>query len=368
MAHVVHTEWSDGFGGQEQRILLECLEMERRGHRTTVVCRPGAMIGPKAAERGLHAVAIPIRSAFDPSAVAAMVRFFRRERATVVNTHSGKDSWAGSIAAKIARVPLLVRTRHISLPVRKSFFNAVWRWPDGFVTTGEKIREHLIGIGVPPDRIVSIPTGVDGDRFSPAVSGEAVRRELGLLPGQRVIASIGVLRGTKRVDLFVDVAARLFAGDPSLRFLIVGEGPKEAEIRGLIDERGLTDAVRLLGHRPDIPEILAATDVMVMTSVKEGLPQVVLQALAAGRPVVASPVGAIPEVVVDGETGLLCPPGDAEAFAQAVRRLLDDPASGARLGEAGRRVVLAKHSVAAMGERTEGFYRRLAAEKGVDLG
>jgi glycosyltransferase involved in cell wall biosynthesis len=365
---IVHTEWSRGFGGQEHRILIESREMVRRGHRVLVACPPDAALGPKARDAGIPVAEIPIRAAFDPVAVASLSRLFRREGATVVNTHSGKDTWVASMAAKIAGVPLLVRTRHISLPVRRSFYNAIWRWPDGFITTGEQIREHLIGVGIPPDRVVSIPTGVDVDRFSPSVSCEAVRREFGLMSGQRVISVIGVLRSWKRIDLFVDIAAILAREEPSMRFLVVGEGPQEKNIRRKIDELGVGGRVLLLGHRNDVPDILAASDVMVMTSMKEGLPQVVLQALAMQRPVVASPVGAIPEVVAHEETGLLCPAGEVEGFVAAIRRLLQDPALGRRLGAAGRRRILERHSAIAMGGKTEEFYRHLASAKGISPG
>lgn len=365
---IVHTEWSDGFGGQEMRILQECREMTRRGHRLTILCRPEAALREKGEEAGIRVVPVPLRSPADFASVAAMAGIFRRERVDVVNTHSGKDAWGASMAAKIARVPLLLRTRHISLPIRRRPWNLVWYWPDGYITTGEPIREHLILEGIAADRIVSIPTGVDGDRFSPAVSGDPVRRELGLPPGRRVISMIGVLRSSKRHDLFLDVAAELFRADRSLAFLIVGEGPKEPEIRAKIHELQLEDAVFLPGHRDDIPEILAATDIMVTTSVKEGLPQVILQALAMGRPVVSSAVGAIPEVVVNEKTGLLCPAADVPAFVTAVRTLLSDPALGRRFGEAGRRLVLEKHSVSVMGDKTEAFYRFLAQAKGVPVG
>ncbi|MGZ8429697.1 MAG: glycosyltransferase family 4 protein [Candidatus Deferrimicrobiaceae bacterium] len=362
---IVHTEWSSGFGGQEHRILIESREMTRRGHRVLVACPPDAALGPKARDAGIPVTEIPIRAALDPAAVASLARLFRREGATVVNTHSGKDSWVGSMAAKIAGVPLLLRTRHISLPVRRTFYNAIWRWPDGYITTGEPIREHLIRQGIPADRVVSIPTGVDVDRFSPSVSGEAVRRELGIPPGQRVVSVIGVLRSWKRIDLFVEIAEILAREEPALRFLVVGEGPQEKNIRRKIDELGVGGRVLLLGHRDDVPEILAASDAMVMTSMKEGLPQVVLQALAMERPVVASPVGAIPEAVTHGETGLLCPPGEAGGFVAAIRSLLHDPALGRRLGAAGRRRILERHSATAMGEMTEAFYRHLASAKGI---
>lgn len=361
MWSMVHTEWSDGYGGQEHRILLECREMLRRGHRVRIACRPEGQLHPKAREAGIPVTAVPIRSSADLRSIAGLVSLFRKERVDVVNTHSGKDSWVASIAAKIAGVPLLVRTRHISIPIRRHAFNLIYRWPDGYVTTGEKIREHLIEKGISPDRVESIPTGVDVERFAPGVSGDGVRAETGVAPGDPVVSIIGILRRTKRVEHFVELAASLHSSDPRIRFWIVGEGPQEGNVRESIRKAGMEGIVSMLGHRDDIPEVLAATDVVVMTSEAEGLPQVILQAMAAERAVVSTPVGAIPEVLRHGETGLFCPVGDVPAFAREVRRLLDDPLLRKRLGRAGRDTVLARHTVAAMCDRTEAFYSRLAA-------
>lgn len=361
---IVHTEWSDGFGGQEHRILLECGEMIRRGHRAVVVCRPEAEIRRKAEEAGVPVHPLPIGSSFDPAAVSGMVRLFRREKVDVVNTHSGKDSWVGSIAAKIAGVPLLLRTRHISVPVRRGWYNLIYRWPDGYVTTGEMIREHLIGVGIPPDRVISIPTGVDVARFSPDVPGDAVRAEFGIGGGEPLVSVIGVLRSWKRHDVFLEAVRLLRERGSPVRALVVGEGPQRERIAGEIVGKALARIVRMTGYRQDIPEIVAASDVIVLPSDRfEGVPQVILQSLAMGRAVVASPIGGIPEVVHHETTGLLCPAGEPSAFADAIARLLADPGLRERLGAAGRELVLSRYSSTAMCERTEAFYEVLASAK-----
>jgi glycosyltransferase involved in cell wall biosynthesis len=362
---IAHTEWSDGFGGQEHRILLECGEMIRRGHRAAVVCRPESEIRRKAEEAGVPVHPMPIRSSFDPAAVAGMARLFRREKVDVVNTHSGKDSWVASMAAKIAGVPLLLRTRHISVPVRRGWYNFIYRWPDGYVTTGEMIRDHLIAVGISPDRVVSIPTGVDVGRFSPDVPGDAVRAEFGVGRGEPFVSVIGVLRSWKRHDVFLEAVRLLRAGGSPVRALIVGDGPQRDRIAGEIAGKNLVGAVRMTGYRQDVPEIVAASDVIVLPSDRfEGVPQVILQSLAMGRAVVASPIGGIPEVVHHEKTGLLCPAGDSSAFADAIARLLADPDLRQRLGAAGRELVLSRYSSTAMCERTEAFYGRLESLKG----
>ncbi len=368
MASIVHTEWSDGFGGQEHRILLECREMMRRGHRVRIACRPEAELFPKAREAGIPVTPLPIRSSADLTAIRTLSTLFRWERVHVVNTHSGKDSWVASIAAKVVGVPLLIRTRHISVPIRRHAFNLVYRWPDGYVTTGEMIREHFLAEGIPPDRVVSIPTGVDPERFSPAVDGSGIRKEFGIAQDAFLVSMVGVLRSWKRHDLFLEAMRLLRERGIPVRALVAGEGPQREKTSAAIRGQGLSDTVTMTGYREDVPEILAASDALVLPSDRfEGVPQAILQALAMGRPVVASPIGGIPEVVHAEETGLLCPTGDAAAYAGALLRLAGDPTLGERLGKAGRDLVLARYTVATMCEKTEAFYHGLAAAKGVSL-
>jgi len=363
---IVHTEWSDGFGGQEHRILLECGEMVRRGHRVHIACRPEAALFSKAKEAGIPVIPVPIRSSADPAAIRGLFSLFRRERVQVVNTHSGKDSWVGSVAAKIAGVPLLIRTRHISVPIRRHAFNMVYRWPDGYVTTGEMIRDHFLAEGIPADRVVSIPTGVDPKRFSPTVDGSRIRQEFGIAQDTFLVSMVGVLRSWKRHDLFLTAVGHLKERGLPVRALVAGEGPQRENISTAIREQDLSDTVTMTGYREDVPEILAASNVLVLPSDRfEGVPQVILQALAMERPVVASPVGGIPEVVHPGETGLLCPTGDAAACAEALARLAGDPALRERLGKAGRDLVLSGYTTAAMCDRTEAFYAVLASGKGI---
>lgn len=366
MWSIVHTEWSDGFGGQEHRILLECREMLRRGHRVLIACRPEAELFPKAREAGIPVTPVPIRSSADLSSIRALFSLFRREKVHVVNTHSGKDSWVASIAAKAAGVAVLVRTRHVSVPIRRHAFNLVYRWPDGYITTGEMIREHFLTEGIPAERVVSIPTGVDPERFSPTVDGSGIRKKFGIEQDDFLVLMVGVLRSWKRHDLFLEAVRLLRDRGVAVRALVAGEGPQREKISASIRELDLSRTVTMTGYREDVPEILAASDVLVLPSDRfEGVPQVILQALATARPVIASPIGGIPEVVHPEDTGLLCPTGDAAAYAEALARLAGDPALGNRLGKAGRDMVLARYTVAAMCDRTEAFYSGIASAKGI---
>ena len=363
---ILHTEWSMGWGGQEQRILLECRKMEERGHRMLIACQPGSGILGRARACGLRTEEVVIRGSFDPRAIAALWRIIRRERIQVVNTHSGKDSWAAGFAAKLARADLLVRSRHLSVPISNNPLNFVYSMADGFITTGEAIRETMIGNnGIDPAKIISIPTGVSLGRFNPDFTKALrLRSEFGISADAILLTMVAVLRSMKRHDLFLRAAVELKQQFQGIRFLLVGEGPCRATIEKLIRDFGLTSDCILAGYRDDSPDILAASDIVALTSDRfEGVPQSLSQAMAMARPIVAAPVGSIEELVLHERTGLIAQAGNAESFARQIARLVADPALRGTLGKAAREHILASYTDDSMARRTEEFYWRLLERK-----
>jgi glycosyltransferase involved in cell wall biosynthesis len=363
---ILHTEWSNGWGGQEQRIILECRKAMERGHEVLIACQPGSGILAKAVETGIPTVLVRMRSAYDPRAILQMVRIIRQHKIDVVNTHSGKDTWLGSIAAKIAGVKLLVRTRHLSVPISTSPLNFVHRMADGIITTGETIRHELITRNrLPAERIISIATGVSISRFSAmSIDTSALHLELGLPSNAQVITMVAVLRGMKRHDLFVEAARILSNRFPTAHFLIVGEGPGREWIENLIINAGLQSRIVMTGYRQDVEAILALSDIVVLTSDRfEGVPQSLSQAMAMGKPVVAAPVGSTGELVHNEETGLMATSGDSSSFADAIARLLEDPNLCHQIGEAASQHILNKYTDDIMIDRTIEFYNQLLNKK-----
>lgn len=360
--NILHTEWSSGWGGQEQRIILESRKMISLGHQVVIACQPGSGIHAKALENGISVEEIVIRGSFDISAVLGLCRIIRKHRINVVNTHSGKDSWVGGFAAKLTGVDLLIRTRHLSVPISNSPLNFVYRMTDGIITTGLAIRESMIrDNGIPPERIVSIATGVSMERFDAEhTDGSALKQHLGVPDHCSVVTMVAVLRGMKRHDLLVEAAKLLKPRFPDVRYLLVGEGPGHDWIKRLIKEAGLEDQFILTGYRDDIPSILAMSDVVVLTSDKfEGVPQSLSQAMAMERAVVAAPVGSIPELISDGKTGLLAEAGKAESFADCIGRFLDDEGLRRVLGNNARRHILDDYTDDEMARKTLDFYNYL---------
>ncbi|MFN3476912.1 MAG: glycosyltransferase family 4 protein [Candidatus Methylomirabilales bacterium] len=363
MLTILHTESSIGWGGQEIRILTEALHLKARGHHVIIGCLHKSQLYERALRAGLPVIPIPFKRAISPQAVWHVYRILRREKVEILNTHSSVDSWVASFAARMAGIPI-VRTRHLSVPLRRNpVSRLVYSYLcDRIITTGEVIRGLLIReLRLDPLKVIAIPTGVDLDRFDlRKVRGEGVRADLGLEASIPLVGMVAVLRSWKGHRLFLEAAPLIQKMIPQVRFLIVGDGPQRANIQRWIEAMGLTGVVIMAGHREDIPEVFAALDVVVSASTQaEGVPQTILQALAMERSVVATEVGGVPEVIRDGETGLLIPPGDHWALAGGVVRLLKDKETALGLGRRGRRLVEQQYGLETMLDRLEVFYQEL---------
>jgi glycosyltransferase involved in cell wall biosynthesis len=199
---------------------------------------------------------------------------------------------------------------------------------------------------------------VDTSRFHPGVSGGAVRKELGLTGP--VAGLVAMLRGSKGHRFFLEAAREVLQALPETRFLIVGDGIGYEDVKRRVREMGLEQAVIMTGFRTDIPEVMAALDVLVLPSTKsEGFPQAVAQALAVGTPVVATATGGIPELIRDGKTGRLVPPADPHALAEAILSMLRDPDGARRLARAGQALVRERYTIENMMAQTTRVYREL---------
>jgi glycosyltransferase involved in cell wall biosynthesis len=262
----------------------------------------------------------------------------------------------------------IVRTRHLSVPLRRNpFASLVYsKLCDRIVTTGETIRQLLIrAAGVKPSKVISVPTGVDLEQFDPLRGdGEAVRKELGIAKDIPLIGMVAVLRSWKGHRLFLEAVPLVLEKVPQARFLIVGDGPQEGNIQRWIEEMGLKEMVVMTGHREDIPEVLAALDVVVSASTAaEGVPQVLVQALAMKKPVVATDVGGVGEIIRDRETGLLVPPGNPKALAEAALAILSNPEVANALGRQGRELVERSYRLEKMLDHIEAVYQDLIAPR-----
>lgn len=353
---ILHTESSLGWGGQEIRVLQELKAMRARGHEVWLAAPSISRIYTEAEAVSIPVFSLDCRRLSYVSSTLKLVRQLRENRIDVVNTHSSRDGWLGGIAARYARTPVLLRSRHIDVEYRNPWLSrlAFSSLADRVLTTSEKISRHLSErLSLDPALVSCIPTGVDVERFQPGIRG-TLHEELRLPPELPLVGLIAVIRSWKGHAVFVEAASLLRGRGQRAHFVVAGDGPGRDELRQRVAEAGLHNCFSLLGHRTDVPQIMASLSVFVLPSLAhEGIPQAVLQAQATGVPVVGTRIGGIPEVVQHESTGLLVEPGNAAQLADAIGRLLAEPQLRESLAGAGRESVLKHHTNEAMCETVE---------------
>jgi glycosyltransferase involved in cell wall biosynthesis len=342
------------------RVLAELEWMRAQGHWVALGAHPQSQIAKRAAAADIRFYPLRTSKVMLPLEVIRLALWLIQHRVELVNTHSSNDGWLAGLAARLALKPILIRSRHIEVDYPNRFTSALAfrRLPHHVITTSQRIADRLVKeLGVPAQRATCIATGVDLTRFDPRIVG-TLREKLGLAPDIALVGMISVLRSWKGHATFMEAAAKLLTDTGRrVHFIIAGDGPAREEWTKFIQQEPWLGNVTLLGHRADVPNVLASLDVLVLPSyAHEGIPQIILQAQAMARPVVATAIGGIPEVVEDGVTGLLVAPKDGDALAEKIRAVLDDPALASRLGQTARAHIEKSYSLDAMGHRLLDLY------------
>jgi glycosyltransferase involved in cell wall biosynthesis len=288
---------------------------------------------------------------YDFRVLPRLWRIMRIPRAdAVVTVGAGDKMFWGRLAARLAGVPVIASALHSTgWPDGVGRLNRMLtRWTDAFIAVADAHGRHLVEYERFPDHKVHvIYNGIDAERFAPQDDNET-RRTLGIPPDAPVVGILAALRPEKNHELFLAGTQQILRRLPTARFIVVGDGPKRAALEIHAEQLGVKQSVHFLGTRADVPALLAACDLVALTSHNEAAPVSVLEALSVGKPVVASDVGSVRETVRDGETGRLFPAGDLDAYAAAVTELLVDADARKRMGAAGRRLVVEHWSLDAM--------------------
>ncbi len=358
----------DRSGAEKQMVMLaKGLPRERFRVEVAALTRLGPLEG-ELRDAGIPVTLIGKRLKVDPFALGRLVRLMKSKRFDVVQTWIFAANVYGRVAAHRAGVPVVV-TAEMAVDLWKGKAQlAVDRrlaiWTDRVVGNSNAVVDFYREAGVPGDRLAMIPSGI-GDEEPPEVDPAAVRAEFGLAAGSPLAIFVGRLAAQKAVDDLLAALDILQHTEPDLRTLIVGDGPLRERLRARAHAFTLDDAVQFLGHRDDVPRLLAAADLLVLPSLYEGLPNVVLEAMRFRKPVVATAAPGTTEVVIDGETGRLVPPRDFVALARGIRELIRDPALAQRMGEAGRARAEAEFRAATMVERFAALYEEIARATGM---
>ena len=354
---VLHVDTERGWRGGERQVLWLAEALERMGHRSIVAARPREPLLERAAARGIAVVESAPRGELDLAAAAALRRVVREEGVEVVHAHTGHAVAAGALALLGTRARLVL-TRRVAFPLRRNVLSRLkYSRADGVIAISSAAADALVAGGIPRGRIAIVPSGIDlADLPEPAPPSALAA--FGIPPGAPLVVQVSALTDEKDPVNFVHAVAAAQRLVPSLHALLVGDGPLRPRVEGAMTQLGLWGVLHLAGRRDDAERLIAAADVVTLSSRQEGLGSVLLDALAAGRPVVATRVGGIPDVVEDERCGLLVAERDGRRLGDAIARVLLDGALARRLGEAGR-IRARAFSVERMAERTAAVYERV---------
>ena len=350
---VLHVDPERGWGGGEVQVVSLLRELAARGHRSRVAADPRGRLAREAAAAGIAVAPLPVANALDGRAGVRLRRLVAGH--DVVHFHTARaHALAPFCRGTGARLVVTRRMDYVPRggPYARWLYN---RAVDAVIAISEGVRTALLRAGVRADRIRVVPSGIDPASVeAPSGARATARAGWGVAPDDILVLVLGALERRKGHAVLLEAAARLGSGGAPLRYVFCGDGSERAALAAAAARLG--DRVVFAGFRRDVAACVAAADVVALPSLHEGLGVAALEAMAAGRPVVASRVGGLAEVVAEGETGLLAAPGDPASLAEALRRVAGDAALRVRLGQGGRRRVLVHYTAARMAEGTLACY------------
>lgn len=340
---IMHLRSSPRIGSPE-RLILEQLRLLPEDEFSTCVASfvqgsDGHALLQACARLGRPAMAILAKSRFDPAPMLTLRRVFPLHRPAILCTHDYKADILGRLATLGTRIRTVAvfhgwTSESLRMKAYQMLDVAALKRMDRIAAVSGAARERLIRAGIPATRVTVILNGIDADIFAATaeVDPQQVRAALGLPSSARILASIGRLSREKGHGFLLEAFAAIAPDMPDVYLVLVGDGPERERLKKLAMARHISHRVVFAGFQEDVASILRAVEFLVIPSLTEGLPVVVLEAFACGRPVVATAVGGVPEVVRDGETGLLVPSGDLAGLSRAIRILLSDPTALERMG------------------------------------
>ncbi len=359
-------------GGMETLLVELIRRLDRSRFEPELCCLkyPDVLGESLAEEIPVHAGLL--KHKYDFAVLWRLKRLLRERRIdAVVTIGAGDKMFWGRLAGRLAGVPVICSALHSTgMPDRVEFLNRLLApITDTFIGVAETQGRYLAEKeGCPAAKVRVIPNGVDVEKFHPRWPIASLQREFCLPSDSPVAGIVAALRPEKNHELFLQAAKLVHDALPAVRFLVVGDGPRRAELERFARELGLNEAVRFTGARSDVPEVLSLVDVVLLTSQMEANPASILEAMACEKPVVATCVGSLAETVLDGRTGYLVPPGDAYELARRTLDLLCHPDHAAMLGRAGREHVIAHWSVDRMVKGYEDLIAGLYEKKAVGRG
>ena len=370
------------FGGGERVFSQVIRGLNKEKFDVFVACQPGGIFEEKLREVGIKIEPLDMTSRYNLGTISQLKKIIETKNIQIVHSQDGRADFFARIAGKIANVPIIISSVAMLVEgydvniFRKVLYILMDRWSercvDKFIVLSEVLRHTLIERhGIEPEKIVKIYNGIEIDEYKPnnergiRIEDSGLRKEFGFRNDVPVIGTIGRLVWQKGFEYLIKAIPKIVKDLPEAKFLIVGEGPLREKLEELGKRLKVKDNIIFTGFRSDIKEILASIDVLVMPSLLEGLPMVLLEGMAMAKPIVATNIDGISEVLENGKTGLLVPPKDTDTLAEAIIEILNNKTKASHLGQNARKIVEEKFSVEKMVEQIEWVYEGLLNEKGL---
>ncbi|MEW6100988.1 MAG: glycosyltransferase family 4 protein [Candidatus Omnitrophota bacterium] len=355
--------------------------LKYKGYEVEFACAPGGPLNEEVIKSGITFRPIKhfvheINVFSDLAALFELIALMRKHKYDIVHSHNSKAGFLSRLAAKIAQVPIIIHSIHgfafheYEKPPRRALFILLEKlaahFADMLIAVSTPLMEWGLRLGIgEAKKYRVIYSGIEIERFKINTDPAGKRAELGLHPDDLVVGLCAKLWEGKGHEVLLEAAPMIIKEAPCVKFLFVGEGELRPKLEKIVLTHGLKDYVIFTGFRSDIPEITAVFDIAVLASFFEGLGRVILEAMVMGKPVVATSVGGIPELVKDGKNGFLVPVADCKALAEAIACLLKDKSLRLSMGEAGRKMVDEKFSAERTTAEIEEIYQELLKKKGI---
>ena len=366
---------TDRFAGTESHILELARGLQNKGVKVKVVCPAASPLADKAFADGLDVILIKKHGLMDWSAIRKLCHLLKTGEVDIIHAHNGRTAFLSAIAVMLAKKGRCIATQHFLEPAHISLkgpmallYRTVHRWvnqkTDYFITISNAAQQEMLErCDAQADKISVIPNGITMPDLSILTSPNNICKEFNIGVDVSLIVCVGRLELEKDIASLIAAMSNVVVKHPKVVCIIAGEGSKKEELRKQIEQAKLKEVVRLVGFRADAISLIYSSDIFVLPSLAESFGLVILEAMALGKPVVATRVGGPSEIVVDGETGLLAPPFNPEALAEAMLDLLKDPQKRERMGRKGQERFLEKYTAGRMAEATLDVYKQLLSIK-----
>ncbi len=358
-------EWR---GGQRQSLLL-VRELVRKGYPVWFIVQPRSPLHKNALAENLPVWPLRMRSEFGLIAALRLAWRMKRRRCVLAHFHDAHAVSVGTVAASLAGVPIRIISRRVDFPLKRNVLSRrkYVKNIDALIAISDGVKRVLVQGGIDPHKIAVVPSGIDFSFYQGDMPRDFLHKECRFEPGDYLVGIVAQLEDHKGHRYLIEAANILRERTRKLKIVIVGEGSLRLELTKQAQNLNVKDVVYFMGFRSDIPRILASLDLFVLSSHLEGLGSSIMDAMACRLPVVATRAGGIPELVKNGETGLLVPARNPEALAEAILTLYHDRRLASRLAKAGYDFVHRSFSAEAMAAKTISVYDKIAASKGVHL-